>query len=164
VYQNMTLEEYAVSDLVEGNFMVRSLVNKPSENLLPDDLYLAKTVLRQKFLIGLSDRMEESLDRIRDYFGWEAVDHYRLGVFQRVDQCKAQYLSEAHVAQQRVQHPAIEEGSKAWNDLIEKNWADVALYDFAVDVYRQQTELFVVEQEQDAVPASPADAEKTLEE
>jgi len=137
---NMTLKEYAESDLVESNYMVRSLVNKPTGALLPTDLYLAKIILRQKFLIGLSDKMDQSLERIRLYFGWHAVDHYRLGVFQRVNECKAQYLSEGHISKNRIVHAQIDANNPIWALLHQKNWADVSLYEFARDVYRQQQE------------------------
>ena len=138
MFQLMTLEQYANSNYVESNFIVRSLISKPSEAIMPNDMYMAKTILRQKFLIGLSTKMDESLDRIQRYFGWEAVDHYRLGVFQRIKDCKAQYLSKEHIAQQSVDHPILLEGSLEWNLLLEKNWADMALYEFALDVFREQ--------------------------
>jgi len=143
IFQKMTLEEYAASEYVHSNFMVRTLANKPKEPILPADMYLAKMILRQKFVIGLSSEMDESLDRIQTFFGWKAVDHYRLGVFQRIKDCKAQYLSETHVSKHMVPHSPVLEGSKEWNLLLQKNWADMALYEFALDVYREQgTSLF----------------------
>jgi len=134
----MTLEEYANSDLVESNLIVRMLTNKASGPINPDDLQMAKSILQQKFVVGLSSKMDESLDRIQKYFGWEAVDHYRLGVFQRIKDCKAQYLSSNHVAKYAVPHSPIEVGSSEWDILSIKNWADIALYEFALDVYRDQ--------------------------
>jgi hypothetical protein len=140
IFADMSLQEYALSNHVESNYLVRSLVNKPTGALLATDLYLSKIILRQKFLVGLSDEMSQSLDRIKMYFPQfqDVQDHYRLGVRQSVHRCKAQYLSEAHVSQARTVHSHITPEHNVWKQLSGKNWADVALYEYAKDVFRQQ--------------------------
>jgi hypothetical protein len=138
----MTLEEYTKSEYIVSNFMVRHLSNKLTEALMPADVEMAKKILQRKFLIGLAKDMSGSLDRIHQYFGWEAIDHYRLGVLQRADGCKAQYLAESHVSQNHIIHPPVVEGSDAWSLLHLANWADVALYEYAEALYLEQAGLF----------------------
>jgi len=137
--QNMSIIDYVNSGYAESNFMVRSLVNKRTDVLLRSDVEAAKQILSQKFLLGLSDKLSESMDRIRLYFDWQIKDPSNV-----VEQkCKEQYLSEAHVDKHRLHHPLSVEGSEEWEVLKMKNWADVALYEYASEVlYNEQSSMF----------------------
>lgn len=147
VLKNMTLDDYAQSSLVESNFMVRHLIAKHRDALTPADVELAKKILQRKFLVGLSAQMSDSFDRFRQYFGWEAVDHYRKGILVRAQGCKNQYLAESHVKQNKIAHPPVLAGSEAWGHLHQANWADVALFEYAQALFREQAALFQTDEE-----------------
>ena len=90
-------------------------------------------------MLGLSDKLSESMDRIRLYFDWQIKDPSNVGE----QKCKEQYLSEAHVDKHRLHHPPSVEGSEEWEVLKMKNWADVALYEYASEVlYNEQSSMF----------------------
>lgn len=145
VLKNMTLDDYAQSSMVESNFMVRHLIAKHRDALTPADVEMAKKIMQRKFLIGLSAQMSESFDRFRQYFGWEAMDRYRKGVLIRSEGCKKQYLAESHVNQNKIAHPPVVQGSEAWGHLHQANWADVALFEYAEALFREQSKLFQVQ-------------------
>ena len=67
--QNMTLEEYATSEKAESNWMVRMLNNEPAA-VDERHLNIAKEILKDKVLIGLTEKMEDSVARFYSYFGW----------------------------------------------------------------------------------------------
>jgi hypothetical protein len=141
--KDMTLVEYVNSEFAESNRLVRSLVSKQSDALHRSDLELAKAILKEKVLVGLSSDLSQSLERIRLYFGWSDDAHVRFGVPQKPDQCKAIYLQEAHINHHHVDHPPVVVGSEEWEVLKKKNWADVALFEYASDVlYREQAAMF----------------------
>eukprot|EP00957_Ditylum_brightwellii_P203819 15336364-Ditylum_brightwellii.AAC.1 len=66
----MSLAEFAQSDYSSKDWLTRFLVNKRRERVTWEDVQKAKEILRKKFLIGLYDRVEESMERIERYFGW----------------------------------------------------------------------------------------------
>jgi hypothetical protein len=141
--KDTTLVEYVNSEFAESNRVVRSLVSKQSDALTRSDVELAKAILKEKFLVGLSSDLSQSLERIRLYFGWSDDAHVRFGVPQKPDQCKAIYLQEAHINHHHVDHPPVVVGSEEWEVLKKKNWADVALFEYASDVlYREQAAMF----------------------
>ena len=144
--QNMSLLEYINSDYLESNFMVRNLINKKTEILSRDDIEAAKQILAKKFLVGLSDKMSETMERIRLYFDWQAADHMRLGMMHRAEDCKAQYLKESHVQSHKVDYNPLDESSEEWQILWKKNWADLALYEYVSEVlFKEQGLMFPYE-------------------
>ena len=67
---NWTIEEYAVSDRVENNWMTRRLSGNMVDELDESDLAIATETLRKKFFVGLTTKMEESMDRFERFFRW----------------------------------------------------------------------------------------------
>lgn len=75
--KDSTVQQYAESGLSNKNFVVvGQLVNKPSSGLLyyESDLDLAKEILREKFVIGLMNEMDESVRRFDLYFDFHKND------------------------------------------------------------------------------------------
>lgn len=125
---SMTLEEYAKSGKAEENWMTRILVNKKSEPLGPNDVVLAREILRQKFVIGLLSRTDESMKRFANYFGWNINTPEK-------HNCVNQMLSNGI---NKHNHPAIDRGGEAWNRLTENNRYDLELYMYAVQLFEEQ--------------------------
>ena len=125
--QNMTLEEYATSKKAESNWMVRMLNNEPAT---VDDrhLHIAKRILQEKVLIGLTSQMEESVRRFYSYFGWS-------GPGDRWSQCERRLL---FGGANTNDHHSLKEGAMAWDLLSSRNSLDVALYDYAVELFHRQ--------------------------
>lgn len=128
----MTIEEYASSDKVEENWMTRFLVNKKNEPLGPNDIILAREILRRKFLIGLLSRPEESMERFMKHFGWKYYTSEKA-------ECAKTLLKNGV---NRHEHPSISRGGEAWNKLIENNKYDLELYMYSVQLFDEQ-EAFV---------------------
>lgn len=123
----MSLADFA-RDLLPNNEMVRALSNRgPQEDLTDNDLYLAMEVLRRKCVVGLVDRMEESMVRFHGYFGWYSL------VVDGVTQCQA-----THLLPNEERVPAPAQGSDAYNIMINQNRLDLRLYEYARYLYDVQ--------------------------
>ena len=123
----MSLLDYA-TNLLPNNEMVRSLSNRAAGVDLSDaDLYYAMEVLRRKSVIGLVDRMDESMVRFHGYFGWFSL------VVDGVSQCQSNLLSPT---QERVPQPVV--GSEAYNILLRQLRLDLRLYEYALYLYDLQ--------------------------
>jgi len=140
VYQpelaNTTIEEWLQMPGAQGlgdlkNFYMKSLFNK--DQFTDEDLEQAKEIIRTKFLVGLVSKMQESVDRFDYYFGWS--HHVKR------EECGKEAIQTGY---NRNPHSstALEEGSKAWNLLIKMNHYDLQLYDFIVQLYKEQGVLF----------------------
>lgn len=67
----MTLAQFASSDKVVENFMVRSLAGVlDDDEVTIDHVTLAKEVLRRKFIVGIIEWFDLSVVRFEKYFGW----------------------------------------------------------------------------------------------
>jgi len=114
-----------------GDFMTAKLVGKAAVELTPDDLVMAKEFLRTKFLVGLVQRTEESVDRFDAYFGWAGKANR--------EQCKAEYV---RTPVNKNEHQAVENGSEAWNMLAAVNTYDLQLYAYAMQLFDEQAAMF----------------------
>jgi hypothetical protein len=137
--QTYTLEQYAHLAQTENNWMTRTLCNvPPSRQLYPYHLAQAKILLKQKAVIGLTSRLEDSIERFEQYFGWMANiqdakrDH---------EKCQTALLLEQNAATQI--HPILERRSEVWTQLYRRNWFDIELYTYASELYRDQASWFV---------------------
>mmetsp|Transcript_2864 Transcript_2864/g.6366 ORF Transcript_2864/g.6366 Transcript_2864/m.6366 type:complete len:478 (-) Transcript_2864:145-1578(-) len=68
---SVTIEDYAQGNGIENNWMCRFLANRMTGELTKDDLEQAKTILKDKFLVGFLDDLEESMYRVMKYNEWE---------------------------------------------------------------------------------------------
>ena len=68
--QKMTIDDYAKSDLIENNWLVRILSESMTGPIDMDNLEIAKKVLRKKFVVGLLDNKRGSFARFDHYFKW----------------------------------------------------------------------------------------------
>lgn len=130
--RNLTVAEYARSGKAESDWMTRFLVNKPeSVELGTEDVVLAREILRRKFLVGLLTHMEESITRFERFFGWNLLEHDA-----DMQKCVTSSWTNKH------KHPAVEEGSEAWNALVSINRYDMELFLYANELFRQQAAFF----------------------
>eukprot|EP00565_Helicotheca_tamesis_P007572 CAMPEP_0185732632 /NCGR_PEP_ID=MMETSP1171-20130828/16929_1 /TAXON_ID=374046 /ORGANISM="Helicotheca tamensis, Strain CCMP826" /LENGTH=334 /DNA_ID=CAMNT_0028402171 /DNA_START=32 /DNA_END=1036 /DNA_ORIENTATION=+ len=130
--KNIDLATYLKRGGGDRNFMVSLLVNKLGGQVLTvEDLNTAKDMLRTKFLVGLTSKFEESVERFDHYFGYD-----RNGIS---TECK----ESLYPGKNRYGIPTdpIEEGSEEWDLLMDLNDLDIQLYEYAVELFDQQRRL-----------------------
>jgi len=125
----ISLEEYAVSNYMETNYMTRILLNKPGGRLTQRDVEIAKEIVRHKCLVGIFEQLQESIERFEHYFGWS-----RSG--QETKNCKERVLAQGT---RKYGFMDVPENSQAWNLLYQQNIFDMELYNFAKSVFQYQT-------------------------
>lgn len=132
----MSLEEFAASDRLVENFVVRSLVHKLTTDVTAADVELAKNILRQKFVVGIFEWFDLSVVRFEKYFGW--WDEHSVLTDTAVNHCHYDRISTGgHVGT----HPKAENGSEAYKKIAVRNWADLELYFYAKNLFYQQAAL-----------------------
>lgn len=124
-----TVEDYAVSEFAENNWMTRFSTNTMTGALTREHLETAKEILRQKVLVGLTKDMEASFERFMTYFGW---NKNQLSEGQRA--CLKEYLFHGS---NRNKHD-VKPDSVGWSLLKDNNAFDLELYDFVLQLYIEQ--------------------------
>ena len=128
-----SIEDYANSDQVESNWMIRYLVGKKSGDVGINELNMAKEIVRKKMVVGLYSEIGTSLDRFFHYFNFGPV-----GEEQR--QCVNRLLHDVKVGESMNNNP-IPEGSRVWNRfLVVNNW-DMKLYEYVQQLFVEQQAL-----------------------
>ncbi len=94
----------------------------------------ARQVFGRKCLVGLLDKIEESLQRYEGFFRWDS----RVANAEKKDICVRDYLANGD---KRNGHPTYE-GTNAWEVLRKKNEYDVLLYEYARGLYVQQSAIY----------------------
>lgn len=134
--QQMTLEEYANSTLIESNWMVRTLSGKRTGQLTEEDITLAMQIVKEKCVVGLLDHFEESLERFDEYFGFRPNDDESI-------ECRNDLLarggSNSNGSHKREQ---LDPESPALRTIQKKNRADTLLYAYVQKLFEEQRHWF----------------------
>jgi len=67
----VSIEDYAQGNGIENNWMTRFMTNRMTGELTKEDMEQAKQILKEKFLIGLLDDLDETVYRIMKYNEWK---------------------------------------------------------------------------------------------
>ena len=132
VYKSMTIEEYAISEYAEDNWMTRFLTNEMAGGIYEEHLDLAKEVLESKCLVGLMEEFTPSIKRFNQYFGWMNMEFGGSVPMKDRATCVSRVIGHPD---NKHPHPEVEEGGDVWNLLMQKNELDVALYEHAVHLF-----------------------------
>jgi len=135
-YKNITLAEYARSDQIEDNWMTRILANKMREPLNQNDLTLAKGIVREKMIVGLTNQIDESYRRFDKYFGWQSAVQY-------AKECRDKYVLNSSSSGNKHQHQEVEENSLEWSLIMARNTFDFELYEFARALFHNEQKLML---------------------
>lgn len=151
----MSIIEWATNHNLDENFIVKKIVGKKlSDEVDLGDLIIAKDVVRQRFVVGLMNDMEESIRRFNIVLGLDTKN-------EKGQQCMEQYFSkkkvpEASTTEVAVQgapdegrakatdsmnsnpHPKILEGSPEYALLAERNALDMILFKYIQLLYKEQ--------------------------
>jgi len=131
---DMTLQDYVNSSLMHNNYLTRFLVHKKTGALSREDLDHAKAILHQKCLILLTERMDESINRMKQYFGWEEEGNIPDAEWTCVNNLI--YKNGA-----KHSYPSVDESSEVWQILSKHNFYDIQLFDYAKDLFEEQGRL-----------------------
>jgi len=132
---NMTVEAMAKSGLLNENWMTRWLSNQLTGPLSEQHLKLAKQILRSKFVVGLYNRMEKSMEHFEKYFEWRVKGNAHR------EQCVGEHIANV-VNKNDVSLEMPPEGSKAYNALLAINHFDVELYRYGKILFQMQADYF----------------------
>ena len=127
-----TVEDYAISEFAENNWMVRFLTNEMFGVVTRKHLEISKEILRRKVVVGLTLDMEGSFDRFIKYLGWGE------NLTEPQSVCLKQYLSGGS---NRNKH-LVEEDTMGWKVLRANNVLDLELYDYVLQLYEEQGKVF----------------------
>lgn len=127
-YKDITLYDYVAMNGYYDNWMVRMLTNSKIGGLNQGHLDLAKSILKDKFVIGISDHMDETFRVLELYYGWT----------EQKEGCVNFHLHSA--PSNKNKYPDTERGSPTWALIAEKNMYDMALYYYALELFGDQSE------------------------
>ena len=143
--QNMTLLEFAKSDSVElriDNWMTRYLARNIRRELRPQDMDLAKGILKYKCLVGMMDHFVESMERIHLYFGLvgdqPVSDNDNMKKQKQATGMKCVKERSSGKHSNKNEHETFGPESKEWKLLAQKNQYDMELYEFAKELWKEQ--------------------------
>lgn len=131
-----TVEDYAISEFAENNWMTRFLANKMAGVVERTDVDIAKEILRRKVLIGLVNDVEGSVARFNKYFGYNDNSLPP----KELQDCMDTFLKSGS---NKNVHTLIEEGGMAWRILRANNLFDLELYEYALQLYEEQGKLIL---------------------
>jgi len=131
---DIDLETY-LKNHFDNNWMTRFLINDFSSPLTQDHLELAKTVLKEKCIIGLDDAKDESFQRFNYYFQWDTLSF-------DTQRCIDGVLNSPGY-EHDVQYP--KEYSYEYELLVMRNHMDAYLYRYAVDLFDEQRKTYFKE-------------------
>jgi hypothetical protein len=134
--KDWSLEQYAVSDVVENNWMTRQLSNQISGDLSEENLRNAMEVIRSKMLVGLMSKIEPSMTRFEKFFRWT----YHVNPTNQ-EACRERLMGGGSNSNKANKKP-LGEGDEAWGLLALQNNFDLQLYDYIEKLFDEQ-EAFV---------------------
>ena len=126
--KGMTLEQFALSEHLQDNFLTRTLSRNRDAPLTHADLDVAKEVLKRKFVVGLYDDFEESVHRFEAFFGWKLTDSS--------SSCQSKII-QREMDLDYNDFDSIPYDS-AYTAIAEKNREDLELYKYAEYLYKYQ--------------------------
>jgi len=132
----VTLEEYAKGKGIENNWMTRYLVDHMEGELSKEDLEQAKVVLKEKFLIGFLDDLDESMARFMKYNGWGVNED---DIKQMNQENCIKLLAESGTNKNEVGYSMPKKGTQAYALITWQTQFDLKLYEFAKDIFSLQT-------------------------
>ena len=146
---NQTIMEFVNSPMCYDNWVVRRLIHKMPYNMeiTEEDLALAKEIVKRKMLVLLTDDMEGSVERMRQYFGWdeEVLTDEQMG-------CIHRYAVEE--PRNANPHEELDPDSEEYQAIRNKNLADIELYEYVQQLYQEQGEMIAASKRSTSTPVA----------
>jgi hypothetical protein len=134
--ESVTIEDYAQGNGIENNWMTRFLTNRMTGELTKEDLEQAKEILKEKFLIGFLDDLEESTYRIIKYNGWKYAQDETAKMKQE-DCINDMIQVGSNINADGYEIP--KRGTQAYALIVWQTQFDTKLYEFAKTLFDAQT-------------------------
>lgn len=119
--KDMSLEEFANSDYLQDNVLTNAIAGRK-------ELTIAKEILKRKVVVGLFDRIDESLQRFETFFNWNVNDSANDCQRREVDRRMEKEYNKVNMDEDRA----------AYASLMAKNELDMELYEYARFLYDYQ--------------------------
>jgi len=133
-----TLQEYLQEEFTD-NWLTRTLTNEYVKYLGIEDVELAKLVLREKCIVGLSERLEESFDRFAKYFQWDMLNVQHQKCAREVLKLSEKSAEQTEREESDVVKVTIpEKGTHDYDLLTTKNSMDMLVYKYAQELFQEQ--------------------------
>ena len=142
VIPNLSFKHYLVSPYSIDNLMVRAItgVSNSKRRLNDTHLDIAKDFLRTKCLVGLYDQLEESLIRLEYLFLDTGIIKNKMDEeFRGSCSNKVMNIFKENDAELFSHYPSPT--SPGWDFVASLHEYDVKLYHYAVELFRDQTDL-----------------------
>lgn len=121
-----------LADLTEDNPLTRSLSGNKSSEIHKSDIQVAKEILKRKFVIGLYDEIQDSVDRFEKFFGWQITEEARTCQTNELEREATAYYNKYSARS----HPELDDVAL---DIIKaKNKHDLELFEYAKFVFKHQ--------------------------
>lgn len=134
-WAKLKIGEWARNINKDNNSHVKRLAGiLGQEEVTEEHLQLAMNTLREKFVVGLTEEMEESIRRFNIVLG---VDLSK----DRSVRCMDEYFGDKAVKVNSNPHRKVKEGDPAWKALAETNSLDMKLWDYTLQLFDEQKEL-----------------------
>lgn len=133
-WQGMDLLDWARHHNGDNNALVKALARKvPRLKVTEKDLRLAKETLRSRFVVGLTEQMEESARRFNVVMG---IDDATAG--RKHAMCMRAHFGKHEKKVNANAHPEVDRDSAAWRLLAKQNAYDLELYEFVRVLFKEQ--------------------------
>mmetsp|Transcript_31411 Transcript_31411/g.46318 ORF Transcript_31411/g.46318 Transcript_31411/m.46318 type:complete len:634 (-) Transcript_31411:315-2216(-) len=131
--QEWSLKQYAESDVVENNWMVRQLSNQLSGDLDDSHLKKALEVVRSKFMVGLMKQVERSMARFERYYRWT----YHVNPTNQ-EICRERMMSGGSNSNSKNKKEKPKPGDEVWDLFAAQNVYDLQLYEYVETLFEEQ--------------------------
>jgi len=134
-WKDMSVLEFAVKENYDNDHMVKKLAGIAlNETASEEDLLLAMRTVESRFIVGLTDQMEESIYRFNMVIGLDVSN-------EASQECMGQFFGPNGERRNANPHPHIDVGGLAWVALVTRNSLDVRLYNYILQLFDEQKEL-----------------------
>eukprot|EP00956_Cyclotella_meneghiniana_P033082 scaffold93044_cov72-Cyclotella_meneghiniana.AAC.6 len=159
-WKDMTVLEWAGLPNAERDYMVHKLVNKRFDEEVGEvDLIVAKELVRQRFVVGLMEDMEESVRRFNVALGLDVVGD------ERNRECMREFFGDKEDEEKEEnggaaaggdegertlantdnknsnKHPKFDKDSPEYKAIAERNPLDMILYQYIEKLFEEQKEI-----------------------
>ena len=113
------------------NPLTRSLSGNRQSQLEKSDLEVAKEILKRKFIIGLYDRLQESIEKFELFFGWHLDANAQSCQYNELQrEAHAHFNRYAKdIGNSKEVHPGLT--TEALESILSKNKIDLLLFDYS---------------------------------
>jgi len=127
-WKGMDLLVWAREHNQDNNNMIRALAGEVTDR----DLRQAKETVRERFVVGLTEDIEESVRRFNVMMG---INDNTTGPYER---CMSSYFGNTMEHANANPHPEVKQDSPAWQLLAKQNSYDIRLYEYVLKVFEEQ--------------------------